>query len=113
MTDYHLSFQPKSPLITPLHSDTLFGHVAWAVRYLWEESRLVKFLGAFQDGSDAPFLISDGFPAGYLPKPFYKALPLAELRRIVQATFEELNAELKPADQTQLLKALKRQSFLH
>lgn len=109
--DYHISFQPKSPLITPLHSDTLFGHVAWAVRYLWEESRLIKFLGEFQDGGDAPFLISDGFPAGYLPKPFFKAMPLVELRRIVRETFRELNAELNPEDETQLLKELKRQSL--
>lgn len=68
--DYTLKLTFRSSIGTPLQSDTLFGHICWAVRYLdWaSEDKLGDFLGRF-DEDKPPLLISNGFPEGYLPKP--------------------------------------------
>lgn len=61
----------QTPLGTPLTGDTLFGQMCWALRALRGNDMLVRHLEGYTAG--APWLvISDGFPAGYLPKP---ALP--------------------------------------
>ena len=63
-----LIIRPLSPFRTPLQSDTFFGHVCWAMRYIYGEQRLIDFLAAFGDDY-APLLLSNGFPRGYLPMP--------------------------------------------
>lgn len=69
--DYTITITLKSPIATPLQSDTIFGHICWAVRFLkWdEEDKLGKFLSLFDKDSQPPLLLSNGFPKGYLPKP--------------------------------------------
>ena len=69
--DYTVTITLKSPILTPLQSDTIFGHICWAVRFLkWDEGdRLTKFLSLYEDGSQPPLLLSNGFPKGFLPKP--------------------------------------------
>ncbi len=70
---YAIEIKPKSSFITPLQADTIFGSLMWAWRYLKGEERLVEVLEAF---SEAPlFLLSNGFPKGYLPRPL---IPLFE-----------------------------------
>ena len=54
--------------MTPFQADTLFGHLCWVVAYREGEKGLQEFLDPFQKKSP-PFLISDGFPTGLLPKP--------------------------------------------
>lgn len=68
---YTIELKPQSPLITPLQSDTIFGHICWAVRYLrWEqEDRLSNFLKNYEELEHPPLLVSNGFPKGFLPKP--------------------------------------------
>ncbi|MDW7680752.1 MAG: hypothetical protein SCK70_09320, partial [bacterium] len=112
LTEYVISFKPKSPLITQLQSDTIFGHVAWAIRYLWGEDQLIPFLDAFKEGNDAPFLVSDGFPHGKLPKPFVKALPLKKINAIIDEVVAELNVPIDIKHRTQIIKALKKQNLL-
>ena len=109
---YHLQFKPLSPSITPLQSDTLFGHIAWAVRYLRGEQELLTFLNKFQDNHDAPLLISDGFPQGYLPKPQFKALPIDELDAAIAEYALKEKKEYDQKKQTEIHKALKSQSYL-
>lgn len=66
---------PESAFATPLRGDTLFGQVCWALRYRHGEAALQGWLEGYT--ADRPFLIvSDAFPAGYLPRP---ALPPAML----------------------------------
>lgn len=63
---YRVQLALESPLATPLHSGTLFGHLCWA----WRERHGEASLAAWLDGlREAPFLISDGFPSGWLPRP--------------------------------------------
>jgi len=57
-----------TPLGTPLAGDTLFGQLCWALREAAGEAELTRQLEGYTQGQ--PWLIvSDGFPAGYLPKP--------------------------------------------
>jgi len=58
----------KSPIISKFQSDTIFGHFAWGIYYLYGEDRLKELLKNFKTN---PFIVfSDGFEAGKLPKPF-------------------------------------------
>ena len=58
----------KSPTISKFQSDTIFGHFAWGVYYLYGEKRLKELLSNFKE---TPFIVfSDGFEEGKLPKPF-------------------------------------------
>ncbi len=63
---------PRSAFGGPIRGDTLFGQLCWAARHRWGEARLSELLQGYTAGQ--PFLVvSDAFPAGYLPRP---ALPL-------------------------------------
>ena len=57
-----------TPLGTPLAGDTLFGQICWALREAAGEAELSHRLDGYTQGH--PWLVvSDGFPAGYLPRP--------------------------------------------
>jgi len=63
-----LTITPTSPFISELQSDTIFGHFAWGIRFIYGEDRLKELLKEF---NQKPFIIfSDGFIKGFLPKPF-------------------------------------------
>lgn len=72
MRTYRVRFSLVSSLGTPFQSDTLFGHICWAIWYLEGIDALNEFLEAYTDGS-APLLVSDGMPvigdAFYVPSP--------------------------------------------
>lgn len=109
---YRLDFKPLSPLITPLQSDTIFGHVAWAVKYLWGEGRLNDLLDAYKDGNDAPFLISDGFPKDRLPKPFVASIHIKRINELINQVAREKDVEFNQANFTKVLKRIKKQHFI-
>lgn len=68
MQRLRVSLQVRSPFGTPLAGDTLFGQLCWAIRERHGEPRLHELLDGY--GAGRPFLvISDGFPAGWLPRP--------------------------------------------
>ncbi|MDI6814651.1 MAG: hypothetical protein QMC90_00995, partial [Dehalococcoidales bacterium] len=124
--------QPESPFITPLQSDTLFGHLAWAIVYEQGEKGLKEVLAEFNSGSP-PFLLSAAFPEGMLPTPVLPPLTREEIdtlagdtstsnkRKLIEevkqtkgikfidiATFQSLAYDLSPISLTkQLLKILK------
>ncbi len=63
-----VTIQPQSGFATALKGDTLFGQLCWAIREAEGEAALVKFLSGYSEGR--PFaVVSDAFPAGYLPRP--------------------------------------------
>ncbi|MCS6914964.1 MAG: hypothetical protein RMK29_22010 [Myxococcales bacterium] len=67
-----LRLRPLTAFATPLQGDTLFGQLCWAVRNGWGEARLAELLAGYTDGH--PFVVvSDAFPAGYLPLPHLPA----------------------------------------
>ena len=71
-----VTIEPTSSFASPLMSDTLFGNFCWQFLELYGEKRLQECL---KDYPEAPFIVfSDGFPNGYLPKPFLKPEDLGE-----------------------------------
>ncbi len=68
MDDYRIRVKLKSPGGTPWQSDTLFGHLCWQVAYGADDLSIDDFLKPFAAGRPA-FVLSDGFPGGYLPRP--------------------------------------------
>lgn len=71
MKSYTLKIEPISPFLTPLESDTLFGHICWALEYLGGftgSKNLINFLDEFNK-QNPPFIMTNAFPAGYLPFP--------------------------------------------
>jgi CRISPR-associated protein Csm4 len=75
MQTLKLTLEPVSDFGTPMVGDTLFGHLCWALRFRAGESALVRLLEGYTSGQ--PFaVLSDAFPAGWLPRP---TLPLSRL----------------------------------
>ncbi|MGO9569893.1 MAG: type III-A CRISPR-associated RAMP protein Csm4 [Desulfomonilaceae bacterium] len=74
--DYRLDVKLLSPVGTPWQSDTIMGHLAWCVGLRDGESSLKAFLEPFLE-ADPLFVVSDGFPSGLLPRPFF---PLVQER---------------------------------
>jgi len=71
-----ITLKPISPFITELQSDTIFGHFAWGVRFLYGEERLKELLENFEK---EPFIVfSDGFLKGFLAKPLLSYIPKDE-----------------------------------
>ena len=65
---FRLRVQPLSDFGTPVVGDTLFGHLCWALRWRHGSERLAEWLLGY--GSGSPFaVVSDAFPAGWLPRP--------------------------------------------
>ncbi len=66
---YRYRLKPLSSLITPMLSDTMFGHFCWAIRYQDGEEFLERFLKGYGAGSPAPVLFSSAFLSDYIPRP--------------------------------------------
>lgn len=77
MLIYNLKIKIETPFFASFHSDTLFGHFCWIVKYFEGEEALNKFLKLFVEG-EPPFLISDGFPYGLLPKPLSSEINITD-----------------------------------
>ncbi len=72
MTLYRLEITLTSPLGTPLVGPTLFGLVCQVIY----EREGVSTLENWLSRPERLWRISDGFPAGHLPKPLTKPIPL-------------------------------------
>ena len=65
---YKIKLTPTSSFLTTLRGDTLSGHMCWALRHLKGEAYLENLLQGYTGGR--PFaVVSDAFPANWLPKP--------------------------------------------
>lgn len=68
MRTYRITIEPLSSFITPMQSDTLFGHLAWAVAMTESADVLTDILDRYRQGRP-PFLLTEAFPEGLLPVP--------------------------------------------
>lgn len=71
MTLFRVSLRLKSPLGTPLHSGTLFGQLCWTRLERYGKDALEAWL---KDEAQV-WALSDGFPAGLLPRPLVSPAP--------------------------------------
>ena len=83
--EYTIELVLKSPVITPFQSDILFGHICWAIRFLYgtKSRKLDDFLESFDHDSFPPLLISNGFPHGLLAKPIIAPIAPKDLDDIM------------------------------
>lgn len=64
---YRVKIQLKSPLVTPLKGDTIWGHYAWGIANHEGEEAVAKFIAECK--SETPSLItSSAFPTGFICK---------------------------------------------
>lgn len=85
-SDYTIEITLKSPIITRFQSDTIFGHICWAIRMLkWDgDDRLRDFISSYENHKQTPpLLVSNGFPKGMLPKPVLLPIAQDDLKTIV------------------------------
>ena len=88
--NFCVNLKLKSTLITLFQSDTLFGHICWAIRYLkWDGEKGCQKLEEFLSNYDKnplkpPLLISDGFPKDFLSKPIIRPITQEELETILE-----------------------------
>ncbi|MBF0307996.1 MAG: CRISPR-associated protein Csm7 [Magnetococcales bacterium] len=63
-----ITLEPLTAFATPLHGDTLFGQLCWALRNRQGEAWLVERLRGYT--ANDPFLVvGDAFPEGHFPRP--------------------------------------------
>ncbi len=86
-----IRFKPRGLFGTNLSSDTLFGHICWSIKYIYGEDELLDMLYKFNNGKPW-FLLSSGFPDGFLPKP---VLPTRELKYEPNKPKKEVNEARK------------------
>ncbi len=86
---YRYKLTPASPLITPLMSDTFFGHFCWAVSYREGETFLSDLLDSYGNPTPAPVLFSSAFPSGTLPRPSLPRPGMDKIREFVRGHFGE------------------------
>ncbi len=112
-TSFTLKIKPVSPFLTPLESDTLFGHICWAMAYLEGFSgskNLNAFLVEF-DTQNPPLIMSNAFPGGYLPFPLLPPFTQPE-KAALEKRFLEKNRGADRFDFIQWLKVLSRQTYI-
>lgn len=69
MKYYKLTIKLVSSFSTPLVSDTIWGHICWALRFLKGGEELKRFISSYSNCKEPPLLISNAFPKDFLPRP--------------------------------------------
>ncbi|MBP5451332.1 MAG: CRISPR-associated protein Csm4 [Treponema sp.] len=65
---YKVTLQLRSPLVTPLKGDTIWGHVVWGIANHEGDNEVQSFL--YECKTDEPaFIVSSAFPHGMLCRP--------------------------------------------
>jgi len=86
MTPLTMRIQPCSAFGGSIRGDTLFGQLCWIILHRFGEERLQTLLQGYTEAK--PFLVvSDAFPAGFLPKPAwplyrYNDVPDADRKQV-------------------------------
>lgn len=77
MKTFRATLRLRSAAGSPWQADMLFGHLCWQLRYQQGEPALADLLARYRAG-EPPLLLSDGFPAGWLPRPLGPGAPAGE-----------------------------------
>lgn len=117
---YRYSVYPLSPVMTPLMSDTFWGHICWALVYEHGEKYLENFLDLYNEEKTAPVLFSSAFVSGYLPRPVLPLPKRKEIRKFVDEkfvscedkSFNKLNAKQRRFKGMETVKAWNKIRFV-
>ncbi|MBF0566518.1 MAG: hypothetical protein HQK89_14915 [Nitrospirae bacterium] len=112
MKTYRLKLRLKSSFLTPWQSDSIFGALMWEMLWLYDEQQLTTFLDECYNGSP-PFIVSDGFPAGYMPTCHHISLAGKDSREIdaesgdgIAGSIEGYDKELEAYEKTKSFKKI-------
>lgn len=100
MKHYTIKIKPLAPFLTPMQSDTIFGHICWAMVYLRifnGDKSLAAFLDRFTQ-SEPPLVISNAFPDGYLPFPILPVSARDKQKSIKKLFTEKISKEGKDVE---------------
>jgi len=116
MKNLKFILNPKSSIVSDFHSDTIFGHICWAIKYVEGENKLREFLKKYQ--AQPPLILSSGFPriemngqvTEFLPKPILKPLRLDEEENLFNNFYK--NTKKEKLAFSFALKSLKKQIYI-
>lgn len=74
MNTFRIRLRQHGAVATPLTMPTLWGHLAWGIRWQQGEPALRAWLDQYDTGAP-PLILSDPLPAGYLPMPLLPPPP--------------------------------------
>jgi len=69
MAYFRITITPTGPVSTEWVSGTVWGHMAWAVRYVEGESALEQWI---TEQEESPWLFSSGMPEKMVPRPLLR-----------------------------------------
>jgi len=93
MKTYEIIINPKSSSLTKFQSDTIFGHLCWALRYLHGEEELNNFIAKYKESP--PILVSNGFPSGRMPRPIRNPLEREDVEKLIEEVYGSKSNENK------------------
>lgn len=82
---YALTLHPRARFATPPQSDTLFGHLCWAIVHSEGEDKLHEFLKEFD--ASPPLLLSAAFPQGMLSVPILPPLTRQQVKQLADERY--------------------------
>lgn len=114
MKTYIARLEIKSAVVTPFQSDTIFGHIAWAIRYTKSEKALEEWLNNFQS---SPTLVSDGFPIGedeslLFPFPIIKPVDNQQIENFLAEYFTGTPKKEELICAYDSIKAIRKRSYI-
>jgi CRISPR-associated protein Csm4 len=116
MQNFKLILKLKSSIVSDFQSDTIFGHICWAIKYLEGDNVLKEFLKIYQ--TQPALILSSGFPRfktnnqiiEFLPKPILRPLTLDEEEKLFKNFYNETKREKMLFSFA--LKNLKKQKYI-
>ena len=105
MKHYRITFEVQSAVSTPFRSDTIFGHLCWAYRFLKGEQELETLLAGLDNGT--VLTLSGGFPHNCVPVPQLRPLTPQEREQWINE-----HCEGKVDKGAEVLKKIRKQQFI-
>lgn len=101
--DFTVEVALRSSVATPFQSDTIFGHICWAIEHIGMNGGVKAFLRLYDN--TPPLLVSAGFPKGFVPRPVLRPVTQEELKGI-------LDGGKSRAANAHLIKTIKKRELI-
>ena len=86
---YRIEFELKSPIVTPLKGDTIWGHFAWGIANHEGDEGIAKFIEDCKKDSPS-FVISSAFPHGYICKQMHEPAKPQERETLTSEKYAQI-----------------------